>query len=83
MKRLSDRENFLLHYIVIGVEGKSRWKVVFLYAGVMIWRYQAFLIAAYFVDYYQEVVRKMKHSFGRLSNADQSTISRTTFLRKF
>ena len=84
MNRLSDgiAEKYILYYIVIEAEGKSRSKLVFLYDGMMIRRYQALLIAAYFINYSQEVIRKIKHSFGRVFDDDQSTILQAILSKK-
>ena len=41
---------------------------------MMIRRYRAILIAAYFINYSQEVIKKIKHSFGRVFDDDRSTI---------
>ena len=84
MNRLSDgiAEKYMLYYIVIEAEGKSLSKLVFLYGGMMIRRCQALLIAAYFINYSQEVIRKVKYLFGRVFDDDRSTISQTIFSRK-
>ena len=84
MNRLSDgiAEKYILYYIVIEAEGKSPSKLVFLYGGMMIRRCQALLIAAYFINYSQEVIRKVKHLFGSVFDVDRPTISQTIFSRK-